>query len=375
MRARGVQGGTPAEVAAAVEDSRADGFAPTLAIVFASVAHDLADVGAVFAAAGIDVFGASSAGEILAAGQEDCVYEQAIVGLLLDLDRAAYRLGLIDGRDQADDAMGRATGAWVADTFAEPALLVMVAGMWADGDRVLRGLLAATGGAVPVYGALAGDDLRLRETIVFTNGAVANRGVLALSIDRTRVEVRGMAVCGWEAVGGERRVTKAEGTVVHTLDGVPALDVYRDYLGLTGDSDIKLLEYPLQLARDDGSMVLRAPFAPGPAADSLFCVATVPEGSTVRFSAAPGPEISDRALEEVGELQRRMASADALVLFSCLCRHLALGPAAEDEVQAMRALWGAPLVGLYSYGEIGPNSAGRYDFHNQTCVLVALNER
>jgi len=33
-----------------------------------------------------------------------------------------------------------------------------------------------------------------------------------------------------------------------------------------------------------------------------------------------------------------------------------------------------PMVGFYTYGEIGRNAEGATDFHNETCVLVTLRE-
>jgi hypothetical protein len=40
----------------------------------------------------------------------------------------------------------------------------------------------------------------------------------------------------------------------------------------------------------------------------------------------------------------------------------------------MQRLWNVPMVGFFTYGEIGRNAGGATDFHNETCVLVALRE-
>ena len=36
---------------------------------------------------------------------------------------------------------------------------------------------------------------------------------------------------GWDFFGPERRVTRSEGNVLYELDGTPALDLYKKYLG------------------------------------------------------------------------------------------------------------------------------------------------
>jgi len=34
----------------------------------------------------------------------------------------------------------------------------------------------------------------------------------------------------------------------------------------------------------------------------------------------------------------------------------------------------APLIGLFSFGEIGRGADGKYDFYNMTCSLAMLKE-
>jgi hypothetical protein len=208
---------------------------------------------------------------------------------------------------------------------------------------------------------------------VFTGRRVSSEGVVALAFDGDRVALDGVASSGWVGVGAEKTVTSAEGNVVHTIDGAPALDVYKDYLGLSSDTDLVIAEYPLQLQRD-GYTVLRAALTAAPGSRSLVYGGTVPEGAKVRFSCSPGVAITEHALSEIRDLQQRAPAADALLLFSCKARHMALGPLAEDEVEPIQRLWDAPMVGFFTYGEFGRSAHGATDFHNETCVLVALRE-
>jgi len=54
---------------------------------------------------------------------------------------------------------------------------------------------------------------------------------------------------------------------------------------------------------------------------------------------------------------------------------MALGPMVEDEISAVHKLWEVPMVGFFTYGEIGSVSQGRCDFHNNTLVPVLINEK
>jgi hypothetical protein len=352
---------------------RAGGFSPTLAIVFASVAHEMDEIARVFREAAIDVFGASSAGEIVVGGTGESIREGCIVALLLELDRSAYaiRLGELEGRTSHE--LGAAAGRWARANFDRGPILVVATGLTTDGEQIVRGLQSEVGPDASIFGGFAGDDFKLTRTYVFTGRKVSSQGVLVLAFDGDRVALDGIASSGWVAVGPEKTVTKAEGNVVHTIDGVPALDVYKDYLGLTSDTDIIIAEYPLQIQRE-GYSVLRAALLALPGTRSLVYAGTVPEGSKVRFSCSPGVEITEHALGEVRAFHHRVPDADGLILFSCKARHMALGPLAEDEVGPIQRLWNVPMVGFYTYGEIGRNAAGATDFHNETCVLVALRE-
>ncbi len=375
MNARPLAADSVETLGAQIETLRTRGFTPTLAITFASVTHDMAEVARVFHDARIDVFGASSAGEILGGGGSELIRERSIVALLLDLERSAYGIRLVEphGRSSHSHDLGAAAGRWARATFDRGPILVMATGLTTDGEQIVRGVQTEVEPETPVFGGLAGDDLRFTQTYVFTGRKVTSQGVLALAFDGDRVKLDGIASSGWVAVGAEKTVTKAEGSVVHAIDGVPALDLYKDYLGLELDTDIRIPEYPLQLQRA-GYSVLRAALTALPGTRSLIYAGTVPEGAKVRFSCSPGAEITAQALGEFRALHARVPDADALILFSCKGRHMALGPLAEDEVGPMQQLWNAPMVGFYTYGEIGRNREGATDFHNETCVLVAVKE-
>jgi hypothetical protein len=350
---------------------RSGGFTPTLAIVFASVAHDLAEVARVFREAGIDVFGASSAGEIVVGAAGESIREQCIVALVLDLERSAYGVRLIEAEGRGWQDVGAAAGRWARASFDRGPILIMAPGLSSDGEQIVHGVQREAGADTPIFGGLAGDDWRLTRTYVFTGRRVSSDGVIALAFDGDRVALDGVASSGWVAVGAEKTVTSAEGNVVHTIDGVPAMDVYKDYLGLSSDTDLIIAEYPLQLQRD-GYTVLRAALTAAPGSRSLVYGGTVPEGAKVRFSCSPGVAITEHALSEIRVVRQRAPSADALILFSCKARHMALGPLAEDEVEPIQRLWNVPMVGFFTYGEFGRSAQGATDFHNETCVLVAL---
>lgn len=359
------------QMEANLQGIRQNGLIPTLAIVFSSVVHNLEELGTVFAKHNIDVFGASSSGEIT----NDEVHDRSIVVMMLDINPDAYRLNAFDGEGKTSYQVGQSVAEWAKTIYDNPAFMVMSAGLRADGEQIVNGIIDTMARQIPLFGGLAGDDLRAQETSVFTSSQVLVNGVLALVFDHSAVDLKGIAVSGWRGVGTAKTITRAEGNIVYSIDGVPALDVYHKYLNVTIETlHMHAAEYPLFVKRDDGSQVLRAVMVINKDKSIVFA-GTVPEGAKVWFSTTPGFEIIDYTVEQMATFRKQSPMADAIVLFSCAARHLQLGPMVEDEISSVRKLWNVPLVGLFTYGEIGPIPQARCDFHNETLVLALIHEK
>lgn len=360
------------QLEAGIRGALKQGKTPTLGIVFCSVVHQLNELGKLFAKYNIDLFGATSSGEIA----NEKVYEESITVMLLDIDREYYKLKIFDAQGITSYRTGQDVAELAKTVFERPAFMIVSAGLHADGEQIVKGIIDEMGYQVPLFGGFAGDDLRMQGTFVFSTSQVIPNGVVALIVDRNAIELHGMAVSGWKAIGTPKTITKADGNVVYTIDDQPALEVYKKYIGVTGISADHTLaaEYPLFLEREDGSSVLRAAMLVNED-KSMVYAGTVPEGARVRFSMPPGFEVVECAVEKFSTFNQQIPRADAVVLFSCKARHLVLGPMVEDEISAICKLWNVPLVGFFTYGEIGPNSAGRCDFHNDTLSLVLIQGR
>jgi len=352
-----------------IQRAQQDGLTPTLAIVFSSVAHNLTEVAAAFAKFDIEVFGASTSGEII----NDEVYEESIAVMLLDISLDAYRLNIFDGKRKISYQVGQSVAEWANTVYDNPAFIVMSAGLRADGEQIVNGIIDTMGSQVALFGGAAGDDLRRKDTFVFTASQITADGVVALIFDQDFIELQGIAISGWKGVGTPKTITKAEGNIVYSIDNEPAFDVYNKYLNLGDDYNLAA-EYPIRLIRADDSSVMRAVRRVNEDKSIVFA-GTIPEGAKARFSAAPGFEIIEYTLEHMSEFSKQNLRPDGILLFSCKGRHLVLGPMVEEEISGIRKLWKVPLVGFFGYGEIGPEPEGRSDFHNHTLVSVIINEK
>ena len=380
MTPRLLAGPDAAQVLDRLDRERADdGVQATLALVFCSCDHDVEALRAALVARGLAVVGATSAGEIAGAA----ILDGGIAVMLWDAAPGSFAVWSgAPGPGGTMEATARRLGTAAAERFAHPVVLAFASGVTTDGEAVVRGIQAGAGRAFPLFGGLAGDDLRMVETRVVSTDGVFSEGLVGLVLDGDRYHVEGIATGGWQAVGVEKQVTRSAANVVYEIDGEPVLDVYGDYFGL-GDlaaetTSIAMdlgVQYPLSVQRADGTAVIRAPLLSDPETGGLVFAGAVAEGAQVRFCVPPSLDIVERVVADAAALRARLPEADAVLLVSCKARHTALGPLAEDEVEGLAALWRAPLVGYFSYGEIGALGAGACDFHNETCSVVAVRER
>ena len=124
------------EIGPYLQDVRQEGLTPTLAIVFSSIVHDLEELKTAFAEFDIDVFGATSSGEIT----NDGIHEDSISVMLLEISRDAYRLNVFDGEEKTSNEVGQEVGNWIKTVYNNPASMLMSAGLRADGEQIVKGI-------------------------------------------------------------------------------------------------------------------------------------------------------------------------------------------------------------------------------------------
>ncbi len=352
-------------------------FQPTLSIVFTSSTHDLNAISQAFTKYNIDLIGGTSAGEIC----DKEIHDDSIVVLVMDMDKSYYRTHFVETKDQTTYQIAHQTGQFAQECFENPGIVVLSGGIAVDGEQIVFGMKDAMKKEFPLFGGLSGAAPNSPETSIFDNQQNSNNGILSLVIDTNKIEVKGMATSGWEAIGNTNTITKSEGNILYAINDEPALDVFIKYFGYFNNANVKeeLLntlsgQYPLQIIRDGENKILRAPVMANEEDRTLILAGGVKEGDQFKFSIAPGFEVIDQTLEEFGTF-KKTTPADAMILFSCKGRHSAFGPLLEEEVKGIHDCWNTPMIGFMTYGEIGPTKNGTCEFHNETCSLVTFKEK
>ena len=380
MKAKSIKGNSTEEISHALRQSMADGYQPTLAIVFISVKQDRDAVSKLLDDHSIQIFGATTAGEFIDGEME----EGSIVMLLLDMNLAYFKIEFLATSQETAFEDAIKLGTTGKETFTNPAFIIANSGVALDGEPFVEGIIQAFGKEVTIFGGKAADDLALESTFVFTNGKSNDCALVALIVDEDKIDVKGIATCGWNAIGTTKTVTKSEGNIVYTIDDKPALDMLMNYLGVEikqeDNKDIVTFlsswYYPLQVERENVDPVIRTAMFANREERSLICSGKVPQGSKIRFSLPPDFDSIDTVVAECkGIKDNGQQQADALIMFSCVSRHLSFGAVMKEEIEQVQQIWDAPMAGFFSYGEYGKSKTGRYDYHNNTCCLVVLKEK
>lgn len=394
MRAKSIKGRTPEEIQSALERSMVDaslpdgqGFKPTLAIMFLSVKQDIEAVLEFLEKNDIQIFGTTTSGEFI----DGDIEEGSIVILLLDMDPAYFKLAFIeiDPNNALEDA--KKMGAIAKETFINPALIVATGGVFIDGDQIMDGITQGFGKPtssaereLTIFGGMAGDDLIAEKPLVFINGKCKDNALIAIIVDEEKIDVRGIATCGWKAIGTAKTVTKSEGNIVYTIDDKPALDMLMKYLGVDVKEEdnngiaafLNSWYYPLQLERENGDIVIRATRFANSENRSLICTGSVPQGSKIKFAFPPEFDAIETVVAECESIKDGpQQQADALIMFSCVSRHLSFGALMKEEIEQVKNVWNAPMAGFFTYGEYGRSKIGNNEFHNNACCVVALKEK
>jgi len=379
MKSKSIKGKSSKEIQIAIEQSLSDGFKPTLAIAFLSIAQDRKAITQLLDTKNIAVFGATTNGEFISEDTE----KGSVAILLLDINKDYFKIYLEDYPEKNYREIAKGIAKKAKKEFEKPAFLIAASHLETDAEQLLFGFKDIIGKHVNVFGGMAGDDYSFTNQFVFTNGKESNIGTVVLALDEDSIIIKGVATCGWNAVGTERTVTKSEGNHVYTVDNIPVLDITTKYGGLenvTPENKDLLLEiaanFPLQLQREKGDPVMRPGLVVDWSDHSFYCSGTVPQGSKVRFSLPPDFDVMDKVIKGVQHLKdTEMPEADALVVFSCAGRIMSLGPLMNQEIEGIKNVWNIPMAGMFSNAELARATGGGLEMHNLTTCCVALKEK
>jgi len=322
--------------------------------------------------------GCSTAGEITRNG----IADNTAVLTLAQFDQVELTITTTDLADMEDSrAAGQRLGAQL-QAKQPRALIIFGQGLAINGSALIDGLHQVLGDDITLTGGLAGDGNHFQETLVMTPQGPSTKAIVALGLSGEGLRFNHGSFGGWEPFGNLRKMTKAVGNVLYELDGKPALDIYKAYLGdYAKDLPSSGLLFPFEMldASRGATGVIRSILAIDEAEGSLTLAGDInPEGYLQLMHASTDQLIS--GAETAAFATRDMAphpDGGIGILVSCVGRRLVMGYRIEEEIEAVGDILGQDtvLTGFYSYGELSPIAQGTPCLlQNQTMTIIWIAE-
>jgi hypothetical protein len=322
--------------------------------------------------------GCSTAGEITARA----VDAGSVVLAAVRFDHTRVACAAAPVRDMGASRAAGAALAAALDANELAAVVVFGPGVDVNGSALIDGLASGLRAGVPVTGGLAADDGAFVRTWTLLDGRIDDRDAVAVGLYGKALRVGHGSFGGWQPFGPVREVTRSVDNVLYELDGEPALEIYRRYLGDHAQGlPASGLLFPFAMLGDDPRRVglVRTILGIDEATRSLVMAGDMAQGGKVRLMHASTNALIDgaRAAADAAAVMMSGAQPGLALLVSCVGRKLVMGGRVDEEVEAVAQVLGqgAALAGFYSNGEISP-FVGEQDcrLHNQTMTITCLSE-
>ena len=261
-------------------------------------------------------------------------------------------------------------------------IMILSEGLNINGSELTKGLNSKLNDRISVTGGLAGDQANFAETVIVHNRAGEKNLVLAIGFYGEHIRVGYGSMGGWDSFGVDREVTKSKGNILYELDGQPALELYKRYLGdHAANLPASALLFPLSLIlKNSETALVRTVLSVNEADGSMVFAGDLPQGEYVRLMKANFDRLIDGANDaaEMSKISLKKSDPDLAILISCVGRKLVLKQRVEEELEIIRDVLGssASMTGFYSYGEICPIKPFEQhcELHNQTMTITVFKE-
>lgn len=254
-------------------------------------------------------------------------------------------------------------------------------GINVNGSKLVDGFVDGLPENVKVTGGLAGDYEGYKETLVIANDYGKKNLIGAVAFYGDRIKIGYGSEGGFDTFGIERTVTKAKDNILYELDGKPALDLYKEYLGeYSSNLPLSGLLFPLNIRSDDNKYsYVRTVSGVDEETKSLRFAGEIPQGYYGKLMRANFNNLISGSLKAAKDSINSInyKSVKLAILISCRGRRVVLNQMIDEEIEVVRNILSDDITftGFYSNGEIAPSSKNHVtEFHNQTMTITLIGE-
>jgi len=362
---------------------------PDAMIVLASPRFDHKKLlaGITSAAGKTKMVGGTTAGEISTYGFS----EKSVVVLALKSKSIKFSTGIGKGIRGSEEKAGMQLAKDALKKMQKSqakSLIMFTDALAGDGLKVVNGAQAVLGEEFEIVGGALGDEDKFKQTYQYYDGKIYTNAVVGLLIGGKITTATGVR-SGWKSIGNKILCTKSRSNMLFKIGEETALDFYKSALGKERAKKLPAigLEYPLGMIDEKATIEgkeyfqIRCPLGIDPKTGAVKLAAAIPEGKYITLTSATRNDVIEGARLSAEQAKKALGKHKPLLImmFSCVAIKMVLGGRIPEEVNAVKSILGenTPLIGFYTYGEIGPidkkvKKLKPSKWHNETTVLWVL---
>ncbi|MFM9824738.1 FIST signal transduction protein [Flavobacterium sp.] len=318
----------------------------------------------------------STSGQILNTN----LVENSLVATSIQFEKSSIKVTEIDILLNPDikELGNKIKGELLSDDLKS--ILIISEGSFINGTELINELIFQTKKLVPIFGGLAGDEYNFEKTVVGLNRDASPGKIVAIGFYGDALHFGFGSEGGWSDFGPEREVTHSDKNVLYKIGNRSALEIYKEYLGKYADElPGSSLYFPLSMKENqDSEPIVRTILSIDEEKKSMTFAGNIPTGSTVRFMKGNIDKLIDASYQAAEAIHTNQIHQPELAfLVSCVGRKIVLGNRIEEEIEAVKEVFGDKILvcGFYSYGEISPNlNKVACELYNQTMTLTTIFE-
>ena len=248
-------------------------------------------------------------------------------------------------------------------------MIVFGDGMHCNGDEILKSLDHAKKDMI-VAGGLAGDNGALQKTFVLHNKNVLDKGLVGVAFEGESLHINTHHSFDWVPIGNEMYITSSKKNRIYTINGIPAKEIYKKYLGESAALKLPSIgvEFPLIIEKN-GVNIARA-IVQVHDDNSLTFSGNIDEGTRVRFGVGNPTLILKNGRESAKVIEKY--PIEAAFIYSCMARRRFLQKHITTELESYPI--GVPLTGFFTYGEFYSTQESK-SLLNQSVTILMLSEK
>lgn len=218
---------------------------------------------------------------------------------------------------------------------------------------------------------------------IYHNKFMSLGSVIAIGFYGEHLKFGYAASLGWKSYGLIRKITKSSGENLYELDGKPALDLYKEFLGPFASELPHIgLIYPMSIWENKDrpqDALARTIRNINEAEKSVIFAGDVPEGYYSQFMitnhkllVGGATASAQGVLSALQDMKPQLA-----LLMTCISRRLIMKQRMEEEIEAVANVLGneTAYIGFYTAGEISPlRYIEKCYFQNQVMAVTGISE-